>query len=322
MEFQHPWYLILLILIPGLLFWYKQFGQFREGTILFSSKLFFSEALMKRGRRRANLLLAIHLIILCLVITALARPQLVDHLQKNTVDVIDMVLVIDISSSMLADDFPPNRLEVVKRTANDFISGRNGDRVGLIVFAGQSFIQCPLTIDLDVLRDLLNEVTIVSTDYDGTAIGLAIANATNRLRNSEAESKVMILLSDGSNNSGEIEPATAADLAAEFDIRIYTIGAGTNQSYTRIPGRGLIRNEIDEDTLVEIAQKTGGKYFRATDETALSAIYNEIDQLERSEIEVKEFTRHREIYGWFLIPAFFAGLGMETFRNINSRYRA
>ena len=177
MEFQQPWYLILLILIPGLLFWYKQFGQFREGTILFSSKLFFSEALMKRGRRRANLLLAIHLIILCLVITALARPQLVDHLQKNTVDVIDMVLVIDISSSMLADDFPPNRLEVVKRTANDFISSRNGDRVGLIVFAGQSFIQCPLTIDLDVLRDLLNEVTIVSTDYDGTAIGLAIANA-------------------------------------------------------------------------------------------------------------------------------------------------
>ena len=321
MEFQHPWYLILFILIPGLLFWYKQFGQFHEGTILFSSKLFFSEALMKRGRRRANLLLATQLIILCLVITALARPQLVDHLQQNKVDVIDMVLVIDISSSMLADDFPPNRLEVVKRTANDFISGRNGDRVGLIVFAGQSFIQCPLTIDLDVLRDLLNEVTIVSTDYDGTAIGLAIANATNRLRNSEAASKIMVLLSDGSNNSGEIEPATAADLAAEFDIRIYTIGAGTNQSYTRIPGRGLIRNEIDEDTLMKIAQKTGGKYFRATDETALSAIYNEIDQLELSEIEVKEFTRHREIYGWFLIPAFFAGLGMETFRNIISRYR-
>jgi len=164
-------------------------------------------------------------------------------------------------------------------------------------------------------------VTIAPRDYDGTAIGMAIANATNRLRHSEAESKVMILLSDGSNNAGEIEPTTAADLAAEFDIRIYTIGAGTNQSYTRIPGRGLIRNEIDEETLMEIAEKTGGKYFRATDQTALTEIYNEIDQLERSEIEVKEFTRHREIYGWFLIPAFLAGLGIETARKFIFRNR-
>ena len=211
--------------------------------------------------------------------------------------------------------------EVVKQTARDFISGRRGDRVGLLVFAGQSFIQCPLTVDLDVLQNLLKEVTIAPRDYDGTAIGMAIANATNRLRHSEAKSKVMILLSDGSNNAGEIEPTTAADLAAEFDIRIYTIGAGTNQSYTRIPGRGLIRNEIDEETLMEIAEKTGGKYFRATDQTALTEIYNEIDQLERSEIEVKEFTRHREIYGWFLIPAFLAGLGIETARNFIFRNR-
>jgi Ca-activated chloride channel family protein len=321
MEFQDPWYLILLSLIPGLLFWYKKYGQFKEGTIIFSSKSFFSTALISRGRFRANLLRIIHLIIFCLVIIALARPRLVDHMQHTNVDVIDMVLVLDISSSMLADDFSPNRLEVVKQTARDFISGRSGDRVGLLVFAGQSFIQCPLTVDLDVLQNLLKDVTIASRDYDGTAIGMAIANATNRLRFSEAESKVMILLSDGSNNAGEIDPTTAAELAAGFDIRIYTIGAGTNQSYTRIPGRGLIRNEIDEGTLMEIAKKTGGKYFRATNQTALTDIYNEIDQLERSEIEVKEFTRHREIYGWFLLPAFLAGLGMETTRNFIFRDR-
>ena len=321
MEFQYPWYLVCFILIPGLQLWHKKYGQFREGTITYSSEAFFSESLKNSGRYRIAFLRFIHLFILILIVIALARPRLVDQLQQTSVDVIDMVLVLDISSSMLADDFSPNRLEVVKQTARDFISGRRGDRVGLLVFAGQSFIQCPLTVDLDVLQNLLKEVTIAPRDYDGTAIGMAIANATNRLRHSEAKSKVMILLSDGSNNAGEIEPTTAADLAAEFDIRIYTIGAGTNQSYTRIPGRGLIRNEIDEETLMEIAEKTGGKYFRATDQTALTEIYNEIDQLERSEIEVKEFTRHREIYGWFLIPAFLAGLGIETARNFIFRNR-
>lgn len=321
MEFQYPWYLVCFILIPGLQLWHKKYGQFREGTITYSSEAFFSESLKNSGRYRIAFLRFIHLFILTLIVIALARPRLVDQLQQTSVDVIDMVLVLDISSSMLADDFSPNRLEVVKQTARDFISGRRGDRVGLLVFAGQSFIQCPLTVDLDVLQNLLKEVTIAPRDYDGTAIGMAIANATNRLRHSEAESKVMILLSDGSNNAGEIEPTTAADLAAEFDIRIYTIGAGTNQSYTRIPGRGLIRNEIDEETLMEIAEKTGGKYFRATDQTALTEIYNEIDQLERSEIEVKEFTSHREIYGWFLIPAFLAGLGIETARNFIFRNR-
>jgi len=321
MEFQYPWYLVCFILIPGLQLWHKKYGQFREGTITYSSEAFFSESLKNSGRYRIAFLRFIHLFILTLIVIALARPRLVDQLQQTSVDVIDMVLVLDISSSMLADDFSPNRLEVVKQTARDFISGRRGDRVGLLVFAGQSFIQCPLTVDLDVLQNLLKEVTIAPRDYDGTAIGMAIANATNRLRHSEAESKVMILLSDGSNNAGEIEPTTAADLAAEFDIRIYTIGAGTNQSYTRIPGRGLIRNEIDEETLMEIAEKTGGKYFRATDQTALTDIYNEINQLERSEIEVKEFTNHREIYGWFLIPAFLAGLGIETARNFIFRNR-
>ena len=142
----------------------------------------------------------------------------------------------------------------------------------------------------------------------------AIANGTNRLRNSNVDGKVMILLSDGSNNSGEIDPITAAELAAQFNIKIYTIGAGTNQSYTRIPGRGLIRNEIDEETLIQIAKVTGGRYFRATDIAALESIYSEISSLERSEIEVNEYTQYTELYGWFLIPAFILGMGMEVTR--------
>ena len=229
---------------------------------------------------------------------------MINFLKKN-IDVIDILLVLDISSSMLADDFSPNRLEVVKKTAKDFISSREGDRIGVVVFAGQSFIQCPLTTDIKVLLNLVDEISVANKDYDGTAIGMAIANATNRLRDSESESKTMILLSDGSNNSGEIEPSTAAKIANEFGIKIYTIAAGTNESVSRIPGRGLIRNEIDIETLKNISNETGGQFFRATDKEALSNIYKEINNLERSEIEVKNFTKYHELFRWFLIPALF-----------------
>jgi Ca-activated chloride channel family protein len=169
-------------------------------------------------------------------------------------------------------------------------------------------------MDKGISKSLVKEINVASKEHDGTAIGMAIANGTNRLRNSEVDSRVIILLSDGSNNAGEIDPKTAADLASQYGIRIYTIGAGTDQSYTRIPGRGLIRNEIDEETLIHIAEQTGGKYFRATDEEALATIYEEIDLLERSEIEIREFTQYEELYGWFLIPGFLLWLSMETFR--------
>ena len=204
---------------------------------------------------------------------------------------------------MLADDFSPNRLEVVKNTAKEFIRSREGDRLGILVFAGQSFIQCPLTTDINVLSKLVDEISVASKDYDGTAIGMAIANATNRLRDSESKSKIMILLSDGSNNSGEIDPTTASNLASEFGIKIYTIAAGTDKSVSRIPGRGLIRNEIDIETLKMISKETGGKFFRATDKKALSAIYDEISILERSEIKIKSFTTYSELFRWFLVPA-------------------
>jgi len=237
---------------------------------------------------------------------------MVESMQEKSVEVIDMVMVLDISSSMLAEDFNPNRLEVVKRTAKTFIENREADRIGLLVFAGESFIQCPLTADKDVLQNLLNEVRIADREVDGTAIGMAIANATNRLRFSEAKSKVMILLSDGSNNAGELDPLTAADLANQFGIRIYTIGAGTNQSVSFIPNRGYIRNEIDEKTLREIAMRTGGKYFRASDENMLKDIYSEINELEKTEIQVKEYTQYKELFGWLLIPALIMGLCYET----------
>lgn len=321
MDFQHPWYLLLFALIPILIGWYRTSGQKKEGTIRISSSIFVSDEFKTIGNRKNRFLKTIYLFVLSLVILGLARPRLIDNLQESSVSVIDMLLVLDISSSMLADDFSPNRLEAVKKTAGKFIAGRKEDRIGILVFAGESFIQCPLTVDKTVLQSLIKEISIASKEHDGTAIGMAIANGTNRLRNSDVKSRVMILLSDGSNNAGEIDPKTAAELAAEYSIKIYTIGAGTNQSYTRIPGRGLIRNEIDEETLKHIAEVTGGKFFRATDVEALASIYAEIDQLEKSVIEVKEFTQYKELYGWFLIPAFLMGLSMETTRRSVFRSR-
>tara|TARA_B100001029_G_scaffold69672_1_gene56707 strand:+ start:169 stop:1134 length:966 start_codon:yes stop_codon:yes gene_type:complete len=320
MEFQHPSFLILLVIIPTLVIWYLRSGKDNEGAIRYS-KYFFSEQIIQSGKRKQNLIIALYIMIIIFVIFGISRPRSVSNLKETSVSVIDILLVLDISSSMLADDFKPNRLEAVKKTASEFIQGRKEDRIGILVFAGESFIQCPLTIDKTVLKSLVNEITVASKEYDGTAIGMAIANGTNRLRNSKVESKVMILLSDGSNNSGEIDPITAAELADQFNIKIYTIGAGTNKSYTRIPGRGMIRNEIDEETLMRIAKVTGGKYFRATDIETLGLVYSEISSLERSEIDVKEYTQYKELYGWFLIPAFILGMSMEIIRRSIFRMR-
>ena len=320
MEFQHPSFLILFVIIPTLVIWYLRSGRDNEGTIRYST-YFTSEKIIQSGKRKHFLILGLYLMIIIFVIFGISRPRSVSNLKETSVSVIDILLVLDISSSMLADDFKPNRLEAVKKTASEFIQGRKEDRIGILVFAGESFIQCPLTIDKTVLKSLINEITVASKEYDGTAIGMAIANGTNRLRNSKVESKVMILLSDGSNNSGEIDPITAAELADQFNIKIYTIGAGTNKSYTRIPGRGMIRNEIDEETLMRIAKVTGGKYFRATDIETLGLVYSEISSLERSEIDVKEYTQYKELYGWFLIPAFILGMSMEIIRRSIFRMR-
>ena len=311
-EYANPIYFLLLALIPVLAFWYWKFGKNQEGSIQFSSTKLLGNHFKKYGRRRTILIQIIFMSMLVLAILGLSRPRLVDTLEETKIEVVDIILVLDISSSMLAEDFKPNRLEAVKTTAKTFIENRKGDRIGLLVFAGETFIQCPLTIDTDVLSSLLKDVTVAEQEYDGTAIGMAIANATNRLRNSDAKSKVMILLSDGSNNAGELDPMTAAEMASEFNIKIYTIGAGTNQSVTYIPNRGYIRNEVDEETLKAIAKQTNGQYFRANNINRLKQIYDEIDQLERSEIDVKTYTRYKDLYGWFLIPAAILGLWYEA----------
>ena len=244
------------------------------------------------------------IISITLLIIGLARPRISLVDENITVEVIDIILVLDTSSSMLAEDFKPNRLEAVKDAAQKFIANRNGDRIGLLVFGKETFIQCPLTIDYSVLNSLLNEVTVMEPKYDGTAIGVAIASGVNRLRNSDSESKVIILLSDGSNNAGSIDPISAAKIAKEYGIKVYTIGAGTNQSITQIPGRGFVRNEIDEETLIGIADVTNAKYFRAIDKASLSGIYSEIDKLEKSEISVSYFSSFEEVYIWFILLGF------------------
>ena len=316
MLFQSPLYLVLLVLIPALVLWYVKSGRKNQGTLQISSEKYTSLKIRRSGSFKKNVILGLHLSIIFLIIVGLSRPQKIDKINENSINVVDILLVLDISSSMLADDFLPNRLEAVKETAMSFINNREEDRIGILVFAGESFIQCPLTIDKSILKSLISEINVASKEYDGTAIGMAIANGTNRFRSSNVESKVMILLSDGSNNSGEIDPITAAELASQFGIKIYTIGAGTDQAYTKIPGRGLIVNEIDEITLKKIADVTGGEYFRATDIKALESIYLKIDELERSEIEVNEYTLYKELYGWFLIPALLLSILYSVLKQI------
>ena len=308
MTFADPWYLIILLFIPIMGWWYRRYGYQKEGVIKISSKKLITNAFLSNGRVRYLILKIFSTVVLILLIIGLARPQKIDSLEKSKVEVVDIVLVLDISSSMLAEDFQPNRLEAVKNTAGQFIKNRKGDRIALLVFAGETFIQCPLTVDSDVLQKLLSEVTVAEKEYDGTAIGMAIVNAVNRLRGSTANSKVMVLLSDGSNNAGELDPLTAADIASEFEIKIYTIGAGTNQSTTHIPQRGYVKSEVDEETLREIAKRTKGEYFRATNEKSLSEIYSQIDKMEKTDIEIREYTRYQELYGFFIIPAMFLGL--------------
>ena len=241
-----------------------------------------------------------------LIIMALARPQYVEHDSRTTSEGIDIVLAIDVSGSMLARDFRPDRITAAKEVAGNFIVDRRGDRIGLVVFSGESFTQSPLTTDQAVLVNVMKDIHSGMIE-DGTAIGLGLANAVNRLKDSKAKSKVVILLTDGVNNRGAIAPITAAELAKTFGIRVYTIGVGTlgEAPYpVQTPfGMQLQRMpvEIDEDILTQIADMTGGKYFRATDNKKLEQIYQEIDQLEKSKVEVKHFSRKNEQYFYFAL---------------------
>jgi Ca-activated chloride channel family protein len=256
------------------------------------------------------------------IIIALARPQSGLRGEEIKTEGIDIMLALDVSSSMLAEDIEPNRVEAAKAVAADFVQGRRNDRIGLIVFSGKAYTQCPLTLDYGVLLELFDEMKVGMIE-DGTAVGMGLGLAVNRLRDSDAESKVIILLTDGRNNRGEIDPKTAAQLAASYDVRVYTIGAGKHGT-ARYPvddpflGRRYVqmRVDVDEEMLQEVAKLTGGHYFRATDRASLESIYEEIDELEKTEIEVTEFTTYSELFhfplGFAIVVLLLEVIGVNT----------
>ena len=311
LAFQYPGLAWLFLSIPALLMVYIFYSRKRFGTLRFSSLLMFEGISKTSGMWRKHILYTLRILAIMSIIIALMRPQERNALQEVNAEGIDIMMVIDISGSMRAMDFKPNRLEAVKRVAQAFVSQRKNDRIGLNVFARESFMQCPLTTDLNRLNEFIAGLEIVNEKFDGTAIGMAVAGAINRLRDSDAKSKVIVLLSDGRNNAGELDPITTSDLAKEFGIRIYTIGAGTRGTaampvQTVIGVRKVqVRVDIDEETLTKIADITGGHYFRATDEKSLAAIYQEISEMETTEYSVREYVQHAELFYYPLLVALF-----------------
>jgi Ca-activated chloride channel family protein len=302
-RFEDAWVLSLLLLIPVALLVMRWLGRRQSGTLKYSAV----ETVLATGEGRRPWARRIPVLLrtlgLCALIVALARPQTGMTSENVLTEGIDIVLVIDISTSMLAEDLEPNRLEAAKAVAADFVAGRRNDRIGLVAFAGEAFTQVPLTLDYSVVTSLLAELD-PSMIEDGTAVGMGLATAVKRLQASEAASKVVILLTDGRNNRGEVGPVTAARAAQALGVKVYTIGAGSRGTApvpVNDPLRGRVyanmRVDIDEETLREVAEVTGAQYFRATDTESLAAIYEEIDQLERTEIEVENFTQYAERFG-------------------------
>jgi Ca-activated chloride channel homolog len=308
--FAEPLFLYLLAVIPAMIVFYILKQQKATASLRMPGLHSFVEAGSTFRHYLRHFLFAFRTIAITLLIIVLARPQATNKFQDISTEGIDIVLTLDISGSMLARDFKPDRLEASKNVATEFISGRPYDRIGLVVFSGESFTQCPLTTDHAVLINLLREMQSGMIE-DGTAIGMGLATAVNRIKDSDAKSKVIILLTDGVNNRGEIAPVTAAGIAKTYGIRVYTIGVGT-QGMAPYPVQtpyGLqyqdMPVEIDEAILQEIAQTTGGKYFRATDNDKLVQVYNEIDKLEKSKIDVRQFSRKDEKYLFPALCAFF-----------------
>jgi Ca-activated chloride channel homolog len=307
-HWQNPEFLYLLFILPiaVIYYWFKNIRSNPE--IVISTIAPLKES--KKGFRVnfIHSLFILRLVAIVFLIIALARPQTKSSWQNITTEGIDIVLALDISGSMLAEDFKPNRLEAAKKLAIEFISGRKNDRFGLVIYSGESFTQCPLTTDHAIIKNLFMEVKNGMIN-DGTAIGMGLANAVNRLKDSEAVSKIVILLTDGVNNSGSIPPLTAGEIAREMGVRVYTIGVGTHgeaPTPVRTPlGIQYVNQkvDIDENTLTKIADITGGKYYRATDNKKLKEIYQEIDLLEKSKIDVIEYRKKTESYFPLVIMA-------------------
>ena len=316
MEFANREYLWLLLLILPYIVWYVMWRKKSEPTIRMADTFAFRYAPRSWKVTLMPLQLLLRIAAFTLLVIALARPQTHDSLKNETIEGIDMMLAMDVSTSMLAEDLQPNRIEAAKSVAAEFIAGRPNDNLGLTIFAGEAFTQCPMTIDhaalLSQLKNVRTDIAARGLIEDGTAIGMGLANAVGRLKDSKAKSRVVILLTDGSNNRGDISPMTAADIAKSLGIRVYTIGVGTNgmaryplaaggqTQYVQIPV------EIDTKTLGDIARGTDGKFYRATNAKELREIYQEIDKLEKSKIDVQHFSRRYEAYQPFALGALLA----------------
>lgn len=308
MTLQSPAYLFLLLLLIPVIVWYIIELHKSDASLLISDT---SE--LRRQHRTARIYLlhvpfVLRVAAIALLSVALARPQLSNRWHKESTEGIDIMMALDISGTMQAEDLRPNRLEAAKEKATEFINNRPNDNIGIVVFAGESFCQCPLTTDHAVLINLFRSVHFGMIE-DGTAIGLGLANAVNRMKDSQTKSKVVILLTDGSNNRGDIDPLTAAEIAKTYGIRVYAIGVGSKEP-ARIPIQTplgvqytTIENQFDESTLKRIAQTTGGEYFRATNNNSLQSIYQQIDQLEKTKISVREYSKRSEAFMPFLLAA-------------------
>ncbi len=317
MEFANKEYLLLLLLLIPYLIWYLMYRKKAEPTIRLSDTSAYRYAPRSWKVTLMPLLPLLRMAVFVLVVLILARPQTQNSWKNKTIEGIDIMLAIDVSTSMLAEDLKPNRIEAAKQVAAEFIIGRPNDNIGLSIFAGEAFTQCPMTTDHASLLSLLQNVR---TDIaargpqaggieDGTAIGMGLANAVSRLKDSKAKSRVIILLTDGSNNRGDLSPMTAAEIAKSLGIRVYTIGVGTNKvaPYPMQVGGGVqyvnIPVEIDTKTLSDIAATTEGDFYRATNTRELQNIYQEIDKLEKSKLNVKKFSRRYEAYQPFAVAA-------------------
>lgn len=300
-HFASPYFLLLLAILPLLILWYLRKEKSWYVDLQLPTLECFDSAPRTWRQRFRHLLFVFRILALSGFIIALARPQSTSTGQNIITEGIDIVLATDTSGSMLAEDLKPNRIEAAKEVALEFVKGRPNDRIGLVIFGGESFTQCPLTIDHDVVETMIGEVKSGLLE-DGTAIGMGLATAVSRLKDSKARSRVIILLTDGVNNTGSIDPLTAAGIAQSFQVRVYTVGVGTQgvAPYpVQTPFGVQYQNmpvEIDEESLKKIATETGGKYFRATDTESLQHIYQEIDQMEKAKIEVMEFRQHSEIF--------------------------
>ncbi len=310
MTFANPLYFLLLLLIVPLIAWYIIKLRKMQASFHLSTASAFNNVSSGLRAHLRHIPFVMRVLSIILIIIVLARPQAVNSWEKSDTEGIDIMMALDVSGTMLSRDFKPDRMEAAKKVAAEFINDRQKDKIGLVIFAGESFTQCPLTVDHHILLNLLKEVKFGMIE-DGTAIGLGLATAVNRLKDSKTKSRVIILLTDGSNNRGQIAPLTAAELAKSYGIRVYTIGVGsrgTAPAPVQTPYGIRYENvpvDIDENTLTQIASITGGEYFRATNNESLKKIYNQIDKMEKYRINVNKISKREELFLPFALLALF-----------------